>query len=74
MAKEFVASGFATLETYMARVPMGYSGEPDDIAQAVAFLLSDAATYITGTVLPVDGGWAVNGVASPQELGAAATT
>lgn len=64
MAKEFVASGFATLETYTARVPMGYSGEPDDIAQAVAFLLSDAATYITGTVLPVDGGWAINGVAT----------
>ena len=74
MAQEFVASGFATLETYAARVPMGHSGEPDDIARAVAFLLSDASSYITGAVLPVDGGWAINGVASPQELGTRAGT
>jgi NAD(P)-dependent dehydrogenase (short-subunit alcohol dehydrogenase family) len=31
-------------------------GEPDDIARAIVFLASDAASWITGVVLPVDGG------------------
>lgn len=37
-------------------IPMGRGGNPDELAQAIAFLLSDAATYITGVALPVDGG------------------
>jgi len=38
------------------RTPMGYMGRPDDIGDAALFLASDAAKYITGVVLPVDGG------------------
>lgn len=64
MAKEFIATGYATAESMAARVPMGHSGQPADIAATVAFLLSDGAAYITGAVVPVDGGWAVNGVES----------
>jgi len=41
----------------MAAHPMGRFGAPDDIAHAVAFLLSDVAGYITGTQLAVDGGY-----------------
>lgn len=37
-------------------IPMGRGGEPEEIAEAIAFLLSDAASYITGVALPVDGG------------------
>lgn len=39
-----------------SRTPMGYLGETADIAAAAVFLASDAAKYITGVVLPVDGG------------------
>lgn len=40
----------------MGRTPMGFMGEPSDIGEAALFLASDAAKYITGVVLPVDGG------------------
>lgn len=40
----------------MGRTPLGYMGNPNDIGDAALFLASDAAAYITGVVLPVDGG------------------
>jgi 3-oxoacyl-[acyl-carrier protein] reductase len=40
----------------LKRVPMGYAGTPRDVAEAVAFLASEEARYITGQVLGVDGG------------------
>ena len=38
------------------RTPMGYMGKPDDIGEAALFLATDSSKYITGVVLPVDGG------------------
>jgi NAD(P)-dependent dehydrogenase (short-subunit alcohol dehydrogenase family) len=45
----------------LARVPWGVIGDPQDIGRAVAFLASDAARYITGAVLYVDGGYTAEG-------------
>jgi NAD(P)-dependent dehydrogenase (short-subunit alcohol dehydrogenase family) len=43
----------------MARTPMKRWGTPDDVAVAALFLLSDAARFVTGVVLPVDGGYLI---------------
>ena len=41
----------------LARIPAGRWGEPRDLAGAVVFLASDAAAYVHGAVIAVDGGW-----------------
>ncbi|MGE0418303.1 MAG: SDR family NAD(P)-dependent oxidoreductase [Acetobacteraceae bacterium] len=45
----------------IGRTPLGHPGAPEDIAQACLFLASDAARFITGVTLPVDGGWSAVG-------------
>lgn len=41
----------------LGRIPAGRWGQPDDIVGAAVFLASDAASYVHGAIIPVDGGW-----------------
>ena len=45
-----------TREKILSNIPMGRFGTPEDVAEAVVFLASDGASYITGQVLTIDGG------------------
>ena len=51
----------AVRRTYSERTPLGRIGQPEEIADVVAFAASDAARYVTGQEIAVDGGLTING-------------
>jgi glucose 1-dehydrogenase len=51
------AFGDAVIDEQATKMPWGRLGTPDDIGHAAAFLASDDADYVTGSVLRVDGGY-----------------
>lgn len=54
---EFTRSNQSILEGYLRHVPLNRTGQPQELVGPVAFLCSDAASYVTGCILPVDGGY-----------------
>ena len=59
IAEEIVALGEETLESLAEETPLGRIGTPEDVAEAVLFLASSRASFITGETLSVGGGFAL---------------
>jgi 3-oxoacyl-[acyl-carrier protein] reductase len=61
MTKRNIAAGNVNEPQIKARIPLGRLAQPADVADAVSFLLSNKASFITGQSLYVDGGWLAYG-------------
>ena len=61
-----VAKAPSQLDEVTEATPLGRLGEPADTAGAVAFLCMPASSYVTGVIVPIDGGFTVHGFIPPK--------
>lgn len=64
MMQSMIDAGRVTEQSYTRNIPLGRVGDAAEIAAVTAFLLSEGASYVSGAVIPVDGGWAGSGMAA----------
>ena len=57
MAKRDIESNPAILEQNLRKIPMKRGGDPREISDVIVFLASEAASYVTGQTISIDGGW-----------------
>jgi NAD(P)-dependent dehydrogenase (short-subunit alcohol dehydrogenase family) len=57
MVDRFVGGNTEAMKALIAAEPIGRTGEPSEVAQAVLYLCSTRASFVTGVAMPVDGGW-----------------
>jgi NAD(P)-dependent dehydrogenase (short-subunit alcohol dehydrogenase family) len=74
LVRQGIEDGSLNEDWMLERLPLRRLAEPDEIANAVVYLASEEAAYLTGQVLVVDGGWTVQGIShKPDWLAADGT-
>lgn len=67
LVQQGIDQGLVTEQTYLSRIPMGRLGSLNEVVEAVTFLASSEASFITGEVMRVDGGWTAYHLFYPYE-------